>query len=198
MRGHLSWSDVLPHEACPHLSLIFLFPWKASALNRMRLPGFKPMHQFSSHNTTSFFSFCHRLSLGLLKSGPHLVSDSGYVFVHMPGGGALLEDLCTPSCWEVKVDWEPWPAPTHQIAWAVPHDCGLGGVTGMHYFSQMTWPVGFFIFFQLPNHLHDSLMGPLYQPIHLGVIGCGSQLLHTEEFAHLTNNVVHKVCMAIA
>ena len=38
-----------------HLSLIFLFPWKASALTRMRLPGFKPWCQFSSHNTTSVF-----------------------------------------------------------------------------------------------------------------------------------------------
>ena len=26
-----------------HLSMIFLFPWKASALTKMRLPGFKPM-----------------------------------------------------------------------------------------------------------------------------------------------------------
>ena len=26
-----------------HLSMIFLFPWKASALTRSRLPGFKPM-----------------------------------------------------------------------------------------------------------------------------------------------------------
>ena len=69
----------------------------------------------------------------------------------------------------------------------------MGGIIGMHYFHQMTWPIGFFIFSQLPNHPHDSLKGPLYQPIHLGVIGHGLQLLHTKEFAHLTNNVAHEV-----
>ena len=79
--------------------------------------------------------------------------------------------------------------PKHQIVWAVSCHCGLGGVIGMHYFSQMTWPVGFFIFSQLPNHLHYSLMGPLYQPVHLGMGVCGLQLLYTEEFAHLTNNL---------
>ena len=57
------------------------------------------------------------------------------------------------------------------MVWAVPSHCRLGGVTAMHYFCQMTWPVGFFIFFQLPNHLHDSLMGSFYQLICLGVIG---------------------------
>ena len=85
----------------------------------------------------------------------------------------------------------------HQIVWAVPHHFGLGGVIGMHYFSQMAWPVSFIIFSQLPNHPHDSLMGPLYQPIHLRVIGHGSQLLHAEEFAHLTNNVAHEICTVI-
>ena len=36
-------------------------------------------------------------------------------------------------------------------------------------------------------------MGPLYQLIHLGVIGHGLQLLHAEEFALLTSNVAHEV-----
>ena len=67
----------------------------------------------------------------------------------------------------------------------------------MHYFSKVTWPVGFFIFSKLPNHLHDSLMRSLYQPICLGVIGHGPQLLYSEEFAHLTNNVAHEVCTVI-
>ena len=77
--------------------------------------------------------------------------------------------------------------------WAIPHHGGLGGFIGMCYFSQMTWPVSFFVF-QFPDHLHNSLMGPLYQPISLGVVGHGTQLLHAKEFAHLTNNVAHEVC----
>ena len=63
----------------------------------------------------------------------------------------------------------------------------------MHYFCQMAWPVSLFILSQLPNYLHDGLMRPLYQPIHLGVIGSGLQLLHAKEFAHLTNNAAHEV-----
>ena len=81
--------------------------------------------------------------------------------------------------------------------WAIPHHCGLGGIVGMHYFSQMTWQVSFFIISQLPNHLHDSLMRSLYQPICLGVVGHGLQLLHAKELTHLTNNVAHEVHMAV-
>ena len=33
----------------------------------------------------------------------------------------------------------------------------------------------------------------LHQPIHLGVIRCGLQLLHTEEFTHLINNAAYEV-----
>ena len=87
--------------------------------------------------------------------------------------------------------------PKHQIVWAVLHHCRLGGVVGLHYYSQMTWPVRFFIFSQLPNHLHDILMGLLHQPIHLGVIRHGSQLLHAEEFAHLTSNAALEVSTPI-
>ena len=36
-------------------------------------------------------------------------------------------------------------------------------------------------------------MRPLRQPICLGVIRHGSQLLHAEEFTHLINNAVHEV-----
>ena len=56
---HFIWGDVCHMIWCTilwglssHLSLIFLFPWKASALTRMRSPGFKPtVHLFSSHST---------------------------------------------------------------------------------------------------------------------------------------------------
>ena len=67
----------------------------------------------------------------------------------------------------------------------------------MHYFSQMTWPGGFFIFSQLPNHLHKSLVGPLYHPIYLGLVGHGTQLLHAKGFTHFINNVAHEVCTVI-
>ena len=58
-------------------------------------------------------SLCCRLGLGLLKGGPQLVSDSGYVFIHMLGRGASPGDLCAPQDGEVKVNWEPWPTPKH-------------------------------------------------------------------------------------
>ena len=45
----------------------------------------------------------------------------------------------------------------------------------MHYFSQMRWPVSFFVFSQLSNHVHNHLVQSLYQPISLGVVGCGLQ-----------------------
>ena len=35
------------------------------------------------------------------------------------------------------------------------------GIVGVNYFSQMSWPVGLFVFSQLPNHLHNGLMRPL-------------------------------------
>ena len=41
-------------------------------------------------------SLCCRLGLGFLKGSLHSVSDSGYVFIHMLGGGATLGDLCAP------------------------------------------------------------------------------------------------------
>ena len=81
--------------------------------------------------------------------------------------------------------------------WAVPHHGRSGGIIGMHYFSQMTWPIGFFTFSQVPNHAHDSLMRPLYQPICLQVVGHGLQLLHDDEFTHLANNAGHEICIPV-
>ena len=77
--------------------------------------------------------------------------------------------------------------------WAVPHHGRSCGIVGVHYFSQMSWPVSFFVFSQLPNHLDNGLMRPLHQPICLGVVRHGLQLLDDEEFMHLVNNAVHEV-----
>ena len=87
--------------------------------------------------------------------------------------------------------------PKHQIVWAVPHHGRSAGIIGMPYFSQVTWPVSFFVISQPPDHTHNSLMGPLYQTICLGVVGHGTQLLHAKEFTHLINNVAHEVCTTI-
>ena len=77
------------------------------------------------------------------------------------------------------------------------HHGRLGDIVDTHYFSQMSWPVSLFIFPQLPNHLHNGLMRPFHQPIHLGVVRHGSQLLHAEEFTYLINDAAHKVCTPI-
>ena len=127
-----------------------------------------------------------------------MVSNSDYVFINMLGRSTLTwAPLCSLR-WGNKCQLEALACAKHQIVWAIPSHCRLGGIIGVHYFHQMTWLVGFFIFSQLPNHPHDSLMGPLYQPIHLGVIGHGSQLLHAEEFAQLTNSDAYEVCAMIA
>ena len=76
--------------------------------------------------------------------------------------------------------------------WTVPHRGGLGGIAGMHYFSQMSWPVGLFVLLQLPDHLHNGLMWPLHQPICLGVVRHGSQFPHAEDVTHLINDAAHK------
>ena len=81
--------------------------------------------------------------------------------------------------------------------WTIPHHGRLGGIVGMYYFSQMSWPVGLFVFSQIPNHLHNCLMRPLHQPIHLGVVRYGLQLLHALEFTHLVNDATHKVSTPI-
>ena len=82
--------------------------------------------------------------------------------------------------------------------WAVSHHGRLGGIVGVHYLSQVTWPVSFSIFSQLPNHPYNGLMRPLHQPICLGMVRRGLQLLHAEEFTHLINNATHEVCNLIA
>ena len=59
----------------------------------------------------------------------------------------------------------------------------------MCYFSQMRWPVGFFVFSQLPDHVHNHLVQSLYQPFSLEVVGCGLQSLDAKDLAQFLNYV---------
>ena len=81
----------------------------------------------------------------------------------------------------------------HQIVWTALGNFRMGGIIGMYYFSQMRWPVGFFVFFQLPNHAHNHLVQSLYQPISLWVVGHGPQSFYAKDLAHFLN---HSTCEA--
>ena len=81
--------------------------------------------------------------------------------------------------------------------WTVSYHSGSGGIVGMHYFSQMFWPVSLFVFTQLPNHLHYGLMWFLHQPVCLWVVWHGPQFPHTEEFTHFVNDTAHEVSTPI-
>ena len=95
----------------------------------------------------------------------------------MLGRGLSHGGLAAANGGEVKVNLEPRPSSEYQIVWTIPDNCGTDGIIGVHYFSQMTWPVGFFVFFQLPKHVHNHLVQSLYQPISLWVVGCRPQSL---------------------
>ena len=106
-----------------------------------------------------------------------------------------------PHCyqwWEDKVDCEPRPMSEHQVVWTVPSNCGLGGIIGMHYFSQMRWPVSFFVFSQLPDHVHNHLVQSPYQPISLGVVGHGLQSFDAKDLAHFLNYITSEASTSIA
>ena len=79
----------------------------------------------------------------------------------------------------------------------IPSHSGAGGIVGVHYFSQVSWPVGFFIFAQLPNHSHYGLVWSLHQPISLWVVRHGLQLLHTKDLAHFVDYAAHEVSSSI-
>ena len=81
--------------------------------------------------------------------------------------------------------------------WTVPCHSRSGGIVGMHYFSQMSWPVSLFVFSQLPNHLHYCLMWSLHLHIHLWVVWCGPQFLHAEELTCFVNDAAHGVSTPI-
>ena len=82
--------------------------------------------------------------------------------------------------------------PNHQIVWTVLSYCRSGGIVGMCYFSQMGWPVGFFVFFQLSDHAHNHLVRSLYQSICLGVVGHGPQSFHANNHAQFLNYTTGK------
>ena len=85
----------------------------------------------------------------------------------------------------------------HQIVWTIPSYCGMGGIIGMCYFTQMRWPVGFLIFSQLPDHAYNHLMQSLYQAIGLWVVGHGLQLFDTKDLAHFLNHTTSEASTPI-
>ena len=81
-----------------------------------------------------------------------------YIHIHMLSGGLSHGGLIAANSGEDKVDWEPRLSSEHQIVGTVPGNCRSGGIIGMCYFSQMRWPVNFFVFSQLPDHVHNCLV----------------------------------------
>ena len=73
----------------------------------------------------------------------------------------------------------------------------VSGIVGVHYFSQVSQRIGFFVFAQLPNHSHYSLVQSLHQPISLWVVGCGLQLLHTKDLAHFIDYIAQEVSTSV-
>ena len=116
----------------------------------------------------------------------------------MLGRGISHWGLIAANGGEVKVDWEPRPMSEHQVVWTIPSNCRSGGIIGVYYFSQMRWPVGFFVFSQLPNHVHNCLVQSLYQPISLGVVGHGLQSFDAKDLAQFLNYITSKASTSIA
>ena len=87
--------------------------------------------------------------------------------------------------------------PKHQIMWTVPSNCRLGGIVGVCYFSQIRWPVSFLVFSQLPNHVHNHLVQSLYQPICLGLVGCGLQSFDAKDLAQFLNDATGKASTSV-
>ena len=67
----------------------------------------------------------------------------------------------------------------------------------MCYFSQMGWPVGFFVFFQLPDHAHNCLVQSLYQPVCLGVVEHGLQSFDAKDLAQFLNYTTGEASVSI-
>ena len=141
--------------------------------------------------------FCSWLGLHLPQDAPQSISYRSYVHVHTPDRGLSHGGLIAANGGEDKDGWEPRPSSKHQIMWTVAGNCGSGGIVGMCYFSQMRWPVGFLVFSQLPNHVHNHLVQSLYQPVCLGIVGCGPQLLDTKDLAQFLNDATGKAVTSV-
>ena len=107
--------------------------------------------------------------------------------------GALL----LPKVGKKKLDQEPRPTSKHQVVWTIPCYCGMGGIIGMCYFSQMRWPVGFLIFSQLPDHAYNHLVCSLYKAISLWVVGHVLQLFDTKDLAYFLNHTISEAGTSI-
>ena len=71
-----------------HLSLIFLFPFQASAFTSTRSPGFKFTNTYFSVIVPFLLACFHGLlGLCLLQGTPHSVYHRSYIHIHTPGGG---------------------------------------------------------------------------------------------------------------
>ena len=123
--------------------------------------------------------------------------NSSHILIHMFGGGLSCGGLCAPKGGEVKVNWEPRPSSKHEIMWTIPGHGRAGGIVDMHYLSQVSWPVGLFVFAQLPDHSHYGLVQSLHQPISLWVVRCGVQFLHAKELAHFIDDTAHNVSTSV-
>ena len=132
-----------------------------------------------------------------MQGAPQSISHRSYIHVHTPGRGLSHGGLIAANGGEDKVNWEPRPSSKHQIMWTIPGNCRSGGIIGMHYFSQMRWPVNFLVFSQLPNHVHNHLVQSLYQPICLGVVGHSLQSLDTKDLAQFLNNATGKASTSV-
>ena len=98
------------------------------------------------------------IGLHLPQGSPKSILYGSYVHVQTLGRGLSHGGLIAANGGEDKVDWEPRLSSEHQLVWTVPGNCRLGGIIGVHYFSQIRWPVGFFVLSQLPNHAHNHLV----------------------------------------
>ena len=116
----------------------------------------------------------------------------------MLGRGLSHGSLIAAKGGEDKVNQEPRPTSKHQVVWTVPGNCRSGGIIGVCYFSQMRWPVGLFVFSQLPNHVHNHLVWSLYQPVSLGVVGHGLQLFDAKDLAQFLNYITGEASTSIA
>ena len=175
-----------------HLSLIFLFPWKVSVFTRMRSPGFKPMAPIFQ----SYYCFCPWAYAVDWASASWRVALKWSLTVVTSHQHARWRCLA-------------W-APLHSLRWgnknwleALPCTQTSNSV-GCTQSLQTWWHYRHALF--PPDDLASQLFHLLLTsqssawsfdgtslPACLGVIGHDLQLLHTEEFTHLPNNVAHEV-----